>query len=87
MNQYWVKGKYISRRHSQNMGNSDESHGVIELFGKSYWAYDANDALAAAQIDINGGKWIGEPVVSETSEEMRMRAIGAPELPLDFGSL
>ena len=86
MNQYWVKGQIIPRQSSVISNSDGNGHqNALEPFAKAYWADSPDEALEAAQAELNGGTWVEPPVVTETSEEMRMRALGAPELPLDFG--
>lgn len=79
---YYVEGKYltkIGRRRSLKRGRVSTSD--IEPFARSFWANTPSEALQLADDALNGGEWLEPPRVSQTSEEQRMRQIGAPELP------
>jgi hypothetical protein len=39
------------------------------------------EAIQAAVQSMPGARWIEGPMIAEKSEEQRMRAMGAPELP------
>ncbi|MDD2695187.1 MAG: hypothetical protein PHD58_04620, partial [Anaerolineales bacterium] len=45
------------------------------------WAENRAEALLLANQALAGGEWVEGPQVSQTSEEQRMRSMGAPELP------
>ena len=79
---YYVEGKYltkIGRRRSVKSGRV--SAGDIEPFARSFWANNPSEALQLAEEALDGGEWLEPPRVSQTSEEQRMRQMGAPELP------
>ncbi len=82
MEQYWVEGLFVTKqglRKAKRAGKITQTD--IEPFARSYWANTPDEAIAMATHDLNGGDWTNGPRVSKTSEEQRMRAIGAPELP------
>jgi hypothetical protein len=55
--------------------------GSIEPYARSIWADSPKEAIRIATEDLEGGEWTEGPKVSQTSEEQRMRSMGAPELP------
>jgi len=82
MPHYYVEGKYltrIGRRRSLKSGRVSTSD--IEPFARSFWASSTLEALQLANEALDGGEWLETPRVSQTSEELRMRQMGAPELP------
>jgi hypothetical protein len=82
MEQYFVEGLFLTIRSlnkSKDLGKVVQSD--VELFSKSFWANSKEEAILMATEALNGGQWVKEPEVSKTSEEKRMRALGAPELP------
>ena len=82
MEQYWVEGLFVSRQGLKKIkrsGKVDETD--VEPFAKSYWANSPDEAIQFAAQELNGGEWTDGPRVSKTSEEQRMRTMGAPELP------
>jgi hypothetical protein len=82
MEQYWVEGLFVSRRGLMKIKRSGKLNNTdIEPFAKSYWANSPDEAIQFAVEELNGGEWTDGPRVSKTSEEQRMRTIGAPELP------
>lgn len=74
MNRYWVEGLVASE--SKGKGGSRE------LFSTSVWAANPGEAIIAAEELLGDRRWAEAPKVSHKSEEERMRASGAPELPL-----
>ena len=79
---FYVEGKYltrIGRRRSIKSGRV--APGDIEPFARSFWANSPREALQLANEALGGGEWLEPPRVSQTSEEGRMRQMGAPELP------
>jgi hypothetical protein len=82
MEQYWVEGLFVSKpglKRAKKSGKIAQSD--IEPFARSYWANTPDEAIHFATLELNGGEWTNGPHVSKTSEEQRMRAMGAPELP------
>ena len=76
MKQFWIDGLLALRS-----GSSRGKNVGVKLYSQSYWANTAQEAVNLALQANPGARWIEGPTVSETSEEQRMRAIGAPELP------
>ena len=84
MEAYWIEGLYITRRGVLKARKNGKISPVdIEPFAKSFWANNAQEALQLATEAIHGGEWTEGPKVSRTSEEQRMRSLGAPNY-LDF---
>ncbi len=83
MKQYWVEGLYIPapERKKARGAKSVERSGPIPFY-HSFWAETPADALRQAGEEIGAGSWTDGPRILKTSEEQRMRKIGAPELPL-----
>jgi hypothetical protein len=52
----------------------------VEPFARSIWAQSVEEAICLATEALEGGEWMEEPKVSKTSEEQRMREMGAPTL-------
>jgi hypothetical protein len=86
MKLYWVEGLYLPGKRVKKAGKASAA-GTLEPFAKSYWANSPNEALQMALEDLKGGQWIKGPKISTTSEEKRMRNLGAPELPGIDGSI
>ena len=83
MQHYWVEGIFITRlglQRAKKRGKTTSSD--LELFAKSIWANSPQEALNLANEELHGGQWNEPPKVTKTSEELRMRKKGAPELPL-----
>ena len=80
MKQYWIEGLYQNQKKSNNNKRQVQSP-IIEPFYMSFWAESPEEALNAAIEEIRGGQWVEGPRISQSSEELRMRAMGAPELP------
>ena len=79
---FFVEGLYITRKGLKKSQKSGKvSQADIEPFVAKYWANSPAEALEAAAQALGGGQWLEPPRVSTISEEERMRAIGAPELP------
>jgi hypothetical protein len=86
MKHYFVEGVFVSVAGLKQFRKSGKINPTdIEPFAKSYWVSDPEEALRLATDDLNGGQWKEKPKISQTSEEQRMRQIGAPELP-GFGT-
>ncbi len=82
MEQYWVEGLFVTKKGLAKAHRSGRVAAAdIEPFLMSFWANSSNEALQFAQEKLNGGEWTDGPRVTKTSEEQRMRQIGAPELP------
>ncbi len=76
MKLFWVEGVYVPK----NGGGRQSSPGS-RPFTQSFWANTPLEAIQAAVQSLPGARWIEGPVIAEKSEEQRMRAMGAPELP------
>lgn len=82
MEQYWVEGLFITKQGLRKTRKSGKvAQTDIEPFAKSFWANSPDEAIHMATQELNEGEWTNGPHVSRTSEEQRMRAMGAPELP------
>jgi hypothetical protein len=58
---------------------------AVKPFSQSFWANTPQEAIQMALESLPGSVWVEGPFIRTTSEEQRMRALGAPELPgLDF---
>ena len=78
MKQYWVEGLYVGKKAEKRVNTRQ---GDVEPFAQLFWAASPQEAIAMATEALEGGKWVEGPQVGITSEEQRMRQIGAPELP------
>ena len=79
---YYVEGLFITRAGRRRALKSGRvSPGSVEPFARSIFANSPAEALHMAAEALEGGEWVEPPRVSQTSEEQRMRQIGAPELP------
>jgi hypothetical protein len=82
MKQYWIEGVYKPQKSSKHTDKGNHPKSITaEPFYMAFWAESPEEALNAAIEEINGGQWLEGPRISQTSEEQRMRAMGAPELP------
>ena len=82
MEHYWVEGLFVTRRGlKKSRKGSQIPKADTELFARSLWADNVEEAILLATQALNGGKWVETPKVSRKSEEQRMRLLGAPELP------
>ena len=82
MEQYYVEGLFANRqgvKKARKTGVMPLSS--IEPFAKAIWANSPEEAIQLATHDLDGGQWTEGPTVSKLSEEQRMRALGAPQLP------
>lgn len=82
MPHYYVEGLYASGqavKKQRKTGKSPASS--IEPYAKSIWANSPREAIQVATAELEGGEWTDGPHVSQITEEQRMRAQGAPELP------
>jgi hypothetical protein len=82
MRKYWIKGLFLEpagvKKMKKNGHVPQENLNSIEI---ACWADSPEEALQEVEQQFTGGKWIEGPEVVDTSEEQRMRAMGAPELP------
>jgi hypothetical protein len=82
MSQYYVEGMFANRqgvRKKQKTGVYPP--GSIEPYAKTIWANNPKEAIQIAATDLDGGEWTEGPLVSQITEEQRMRSMGAPEFP------
>jgi hypothetical protein len=84
---YYVEGLFITRAGRRRALKSGRVlAGDVEPFARSFYANDPAEALRLAAEALEGGEWVEPPRVSHTSEEQRMRQMGAPEFPGFGGS-
>jgi hypothetical protein len=81
MERFFVEGVFLPKKALKWSQNRVKKENAIEPFSRIFWARDSSEALHMAEESLEGGKWIGSPKVSRTSEERHMRELGAPELP------
>jgi hypothetical protein len=81
MKLYWVEGLFITAAALKKARKSGRAPSEVEPFAKSFWAADPPEALRLATEALQGGQWADAPKVTQTSEEQRMRSLGAPTLP------
>ena len=82
METYWVEGLFVTKRGLKKAQKSGQiSSADVEPFARSFWANSPDEAVRMAAEELKGGDWTEGPRVTKTSEEKRMRAMGAPELP------
>jgi hypothetical protein len=79
MVQYFVEGLFIPKKALK------KTNKAVEPYAKVVWAGSPAEAIRIASEELAGGQWVEGPTVSNTTEEQRMRQIGAPELP-GFGT-
>ena len=82
MPQYYVEGLFANRqgvKKRRKLGAFPSSS--IEPFAKTIWANNPKEAIQIATSELEGGEWVEGPRVSQTTEEQRMRSMGAPEFP------
>jgi len=80
MESYWVEGLFIPVK-KKTKKTVTGALSRIEPFAKTIWANSAAEAVRLATEELAGGQWTEGPVISRQSEEQRMRAMKAPELP------
>ena len=86
MQKYYVEGVYVTRRGLQNARKGGRYTAKdMEPFASTFWAENVEDAIRQATEALGGGQWLEGPRLGKKSEEDRMRAMGAPELP-GFGA-
>ena len=76
MKLFWIEGLLAPRS-----GSARGKNVGIKPYSQSFWANSPQEAVNLALQANSSDRWIEGPTVSETSEEQRMRAMGAPELP------
>ena len=82
MKAFFVEGLFVSARTLKNAKkNRAFSASEVEPFAATIWANNPEEAAKLAAEQLEGGEWVEGPRVSQTSEEQRMRSLGAPELP------
>jgi hypothetical protein len=72
MQLFWIEGVLIPKGGKKS---------GMKPYSDSFWAISAQEAMQLALSTNPGARWVEGPTVSEISEEKRMRALGAPELP------
>jgi hypothetical protein len=82
MPQYYVEGLFANKQGVKKMRKTGiYPPSCIEPYGKTIWANNPKEAISIAATDLDGGEWTEGPHVSQTTEEQRMRSMGAPEFP------
>jgi hypothetical protein len=77
MKQYYVEGLYVRGSKKGARGRADE----VEPFARAFLAASPEEAIRLATEALQGGHWVQGPKLSMTTEEQRMRQMGAPRLP------
>ena len=75
MQQYFVEGLFVPRK------SLKKANKAVEPYARVVWANSSDEAIRIAGQELAGGQWVEGPTVSDTTEEQRMRQMGAPELP------
>lgn len=87
MKAFWVEGLFLPRSGLKRGRRTVDSAGLeVEPFARVIWAETAEEAAIFASETLEGGSWVEGPRVTLKSEEQRMRAAGAPELPGIYSS-
>jgi len=82
MPQYYVEGLFANWQGAKKKRTTGVyPPGSIEPYAKTIWANNPKEAIQIAATDLDGGEWTEGPHVSLTTEEQRMRSMGAPEFP------
>ena len=82
MKRYFIEGLFVKKDNLKRSSRGRKGpQADVEPYAKTIWAASPAEALEIATQELEGGQWVGEPKVSQTSEEQRMRRMGAPELP------
>jgi len=82
MPQFYVEGVFITKQAVKKARESGKiAPGSFEPYAKAIWANNAKEAIQIATEELAGGEWTDGPRVGQVTEEDRMRAQGAPELP------
>ena len=86
MQQYYIEGLFVPRQSLRKASKAGMlSRQYAEPFARAFWATNQEEALRMATEALDGGRWVDAPRVGQVTEEQRMRALGAPELP-GFGA-
>jgi hypothetical protein len=75
MPQYFVEGLFTPKK------SLKKARKTVEPYARVIWANTPAEAARQASEELAGGQWVEGPTVSDTTEEQRMRQIGAPEFP------
>lgn len=82
MPQYYVEGLFVNKQGVKKKRKTGKyPPGSIEPYARSIWADSPKDAIQIATNELEGGEWAEGPIVSQVTEEQRMRSMGAPEFP------
>ncbi len=82
MKRFFVEGIFLSLKGVKKQKKTGiSSPKDLEVFSITLWAENAREAVKEATAALKGGVWVGEPRVTDKSEEQKMRTLGAPELP------
>jgi hypothetical protein len=82
MQKYWIEGLFVTSKGLKKAQKSGKIASTdIEPFARTFWAINPEEAIALATEALEGGQWTDGPRLGKTTEEQRMRALGAPELP------
>jgi len=82
MKAYWIEGLFASAKTlKKRRKNRALTATEIEPYAATVWANSPEEAAQLATEQLQGGEWVDGPHISQTSEEQRMRSLGAPELP------
>lgn len=86
MKKFYLEGLYLTKRGAQKAKKKGfYAHTDLEPFAQAFYANSLDEAIQLANETLQGGEWVEGPKLSKKSEEDRMRALGAPELPGLFG--
>ena len=79
---YFVEGLFANKKGVKKKEKAGAyPANSIEPFAKTIWANSPKEAIQIATDELQGGEWTDGPHTSLTSEEQRMRSMGAPEFP------
>lgn len=82
MEHYSVEGLYLTKKGIIKLRKTGKyAQSDLELFTKLIWSNNPEEAIRLATEELGGGEWREKPKVSKTTEEERMRSMGAPEFP------
>ena len=86
MEKFYVEGVFVTKRGLQKAKKSGHyAQADLEPFARAFFVNSAAEAMRMATEALAGGEWVEGPRLGKKSEEDRMRALGAPELP-GFGA-
>jgi len=82
MPQYYIEGLYankqgVKKKHKMGIYPAFS----IEPYAKTIWANSPKEAIQIATNELMGAEWTEGPHLSQSTEEQRMRSLGAPEFP------